>query len=275
MKNFLFIVGLSFFANMSSAQNVGIGTTAPSDKLTVNADGIGITQESSNQVTRLGFYTFNGQAFVQTHSAHDLKFATNNGPAAVTLQKTTGNLGIGTTNPTAKLEVAGSIKIADGSQAIGKVLTSDASGRASWQATAYGNTERFSFFASNVNQPVGDKITYYNTGTATTTIFASDGSVQLRIAFSKAGLYHLSINVYSQLLNAGTLSFDLKPLFVDNVFYVRGFVDMTRSNGSYDKEIDLYVPANTTLMFAAASRTTAGSIGGLINIVVTGNLITE
>ena len=44
-------------------------------------------------------------------------------------------IGIGTTTPSpnAKLEIAGQIKIVDGTQAAGKVLTSDASGLASWQ----------------------------------------------------------------------------------------------------------------------------------------------
>ena len=44
-----------------------------------------------------------------------------------------GSVGIGTTNPGAKLDVVGNIKIVDGSQGAGKVLTSDASGLASWQ----------------------------------------------------------------------------------------------------------------------------------------------
>lgn len=46
------------------------------------------------------------------------------------------NVGIGTTSPTAKLDVAGSVKIVDGTQAVGKVLTSDANGLASWQTPA-------------------------------------------------------------------------------------------------------------------------------------------
>ena len=45
----------------------------------------------------------------------------------------TGNVGIGTTNPTSKLHVNGSVKITDGTQGAGKVLTSDASGKGSWQ----------------------------------------------------------------------------------------------------------------------------------------------
>jgi len=44
----------------------------------------------------------------------------------------TGNVGIGTTNPTVKLQVNGSVAIVDGTQGAGKVLTSDANGKASW-----------------------------------------------------------------------------------------------------------------------------------------------
>jgi len=48
------------------------------------------------------------------------------------IQPSTGNIGIGTTNPTAKLEIAGQIKITGGSPGPGKVLVSDHSGLASW-----------------------------------------------------------------------------------------------------------------------------------------------
>ncbi len=41
-------------------------------------------------------------------------------------------VGIGTSSPSAKLDIAGNIKIADGTQGAGKVLTSDANGLASW-----------------------------------------------------------------------------------------------------------------------------------------------
>ena len=42
------------------------------------------------------------------------------------------NVGIGTTTPTAMLEVVGNVKIVDGTQGVNKVLTSDATGAASW-----------------------------------------------------------------------------------------------------------------------------------------------
>ena len=43
------------------------------------------------------------------------------------------NVGIGTSTPNAKLHVNGTLKVADGTQGAGKILTSDATGLASWQ----------------------------------------------------------------------------------------------------------------------------------------------
>lgn len=50
----------------------------------------------------------------------------------------TGNVGIGITNPGAKLEVAGQVKITGGAPGAGKVLTSDASGLATWETPGSG-----------------------------------------------------------------------------------------------------------------------------------------
>jgi len=46
-----------------------------------------------------------------------------------------GNVGIGTTSPGARLDVNGQIRIRGGGPAAGRVLTSDASGLATWQAS--------------------------------------------------------------------------------------------------------------------------------------------
>lgn len=52
-----------------------------------------------------------------------------------------GNVGIGTNTPSTKLDVLGDFKLVDGSQGFGKVLTSDANGKANWQPlpTSSGN----------------------------------------------------------------------------------------------------------------------------------------
>ncbi len=54
------------------------------------------------------------------------------------LIRASGGVGIGTTSPGAKLDVNGQVKITDGSQGAGRVLTSDASGLASWQTPTSG-----------------------------------------------------------------------------------------------------------------------------------------
>ena len=67
------------------------------------------------------------------------KFAGPNMISDSVIYESGDNVGIGTTNPGAKLEVNGPIKVTDGSQGAGKVLTSDASGLASWQSPSSGS----------------------------------------------------------------------------------------------------------------------------------------
>lgn len=47
-----------------------------------------------------------------------------------------GRVGIGTTSPTAQLEVAGQIKITGGAPGTGRILTSDSTGLARWSLTS-------------------------------------------------------------------------------------------------------------------------------------------
>lgn len=67
----------------------------------------------------------------------NLVLMTQNKPRLAILASN-GNVGIGTTNPKAKLEIAGQVKITGGSPGSGKILTSDATGLASWQTPAAG-----------------------------------------------------------------------------------------------------------------------------------------
>ena len=65
-----------------------------------------------------------------------------------------GDMGVGVANPTAKLDVAGTVKSTGftmnvGASLNGKVLTSDANGIGTWQTPAIGGT------ATDVNCPAG------------------------------------------------------------------------------------------------------------------------
>ena len=132
------------------SQNVGIGETSPIEsKLqvkTVDSAALLIQNTATALNTKTAMFyksdnNYSGSiATIQTApSFYRMGFFTFGGFAASGLKERVsildgGNVGIGTTNPTAKLEVAGTLKIADGSQGPDKVLTSDAAGNASWQS---------------------------------------------------------------------------------------------------------------------------------------------
>ena len=85
-----------------------------------------------------------------------------------------GKVGIGTNAPAATLDVRGAsgttLKVVDGNQAAGKVLTSDADGNASWQ-TAAGGTVKYIQLKMSANQG-----TLYNGyGVNFDTVFRSNG----------------------------------------------------------------------------------------------------
>ena len=73
-------------------------------------------------------------------SGTDFCFKTYVKPLVDALFVSDGKVGIGSTNPSAKLEVAGTLKIVNGSQGAGKVLTSDANGLATWATPASNNS---------------------------------------------------------------------------------------------------------------------------------------
>ncbi len=92
---------------------------------------------------------------------------------------TDGNVGIGTTKPGANLEVAGNIKIADGTQGTGKVLTSDANGLASWKAPSGGG-------------PSGCFMSQWNVGNPSSSIFSVGNND--KVAFEGKGATSVSFD---------------------------------------------------------------------------------
>ena len=99
-------------------------------------------------VTNNTYYQFNDTRCVETL----------NYTGVITYQ---GKVGIGTVLPTEKLDIIGKIKITDGTQGVGKVLTSDANGLATWTNI---NQSQWATSGSNISYTTG------NVGIGTTSI---------------------------------------------------------------------------------------------------------
>lgn len=94
--------------NLLPNGNVGIGTIAPSSRLEVNTANANWGIIHTNGFERVGTYVGGGGGWVATQSNSPLYFCTSllglNGSAQMTLL-TNGNFGIGTINPSYKLQV--------------------------------------------------------------------------------------------------------------------------------------------------------------------------
>lgn len=116
------------------------GILVPSDFLRITRQGTSGTKWPLTASMQLGSYANGANAQTQ------LDIAVGNGATPIPDTKVmtllgNGNVGIGNTSPSAKLDVAGQVKISGGAPGAGKVLTSDANGLATWQksgAIAYG-----------------------------------------------------------------------------------------------------------------------------------------
>ncbi|MHC4750092.1 MAG: tail fiber domain-containing protein [Planctomycetota bacterium] len=151
--------------------NVGIGTTSPSSKLHI--DGVSIGSNALN-INSLPLVKVSGSNGVMLDNVARVRFPGGvvgvEGDAGVYLGidgvsklyvNTDGDVGIGTTSPAAKLDVNGQVKIAGGSPGAGKVLTSDATGLASWQAPSGAETDPV-YSASPAAGIVAGDITNWN-----------------------------------------------------------------------------------------------------------------
>ena len=108
------------------AGNVGVGTTSPVSKVTVQGNGYGFTH--TNGTVTVGSFISSaagGSGWLGTKSNHPLNFFTNDGLPQMTLD-TSGNVGIGTSGQAAKLYVL------NGNNGTSAVYGESPSGRALW-----------------------------------------------------------------------------------------------------------------------------------------------
>jgi hypothetical protein len=165
-----------------------------------------------------------------------------------------GNMGIGTSTPTARLDVNGNFKLADGSQAANRVLMSDAVGVATWTdlVQPLANTERFKITGYGAISFGGGG---YNPD-FTSTLYNYSGLIVIdnaanSITFNKAGLYRFEFDMRNGSSFANTTIFGNLNINGTDEYVTSTPLLKTGSSTSYEGSLhfitDRYMPAGTVL----------------------------
>ena len=143
MRKLILTVAVIEFSVAAWAQNIGIGTNTPQARLHLQGNGFpeSFMYLQANAGQDAGFRIYEGET-VKWHifnqaSLGGFHIYNNAVQTALFLKQSNAFVGIGTNAPQARLDVNGQIRMTGGSPGLGKILTSDASGVASWQMPAY------------------------------------------------------------------------------------------------------------------------------------------
>ncbi len=159
-------IAMGFFSKASGhiSTAMGVQTTASGSVSTAMGHS---TNAKSFAETALGFFNDTLMVADPTGFANDSNrvFTVGNGNSgnhktAFVIQQN-GNVGINQRRPSEKLDLAGSIKIVDGTQGAGKVLTSDANGKASWNTASPSQLEKITEAVNTGWRLLGSNPAYY------------------------------------------------------------------------------------------------------------------
>lgn len=214
-KSFLLLSSLLTLNTLLTAQNVGIGTTTPTNTLEIksallNTSGLRFTnltlaspQTTSNgkslsvdangdvilvpSSTDAWLLTGNANAtatsFLGTTNAFDVVFKAANAEA-MRILNSNGNVGIGTATPTEKLDVVGNLKFSGAlvpnglAGTAGQVLTSAGVGVApTWATTTVSNTVVGNTLTTTVNGVVGTAVTLPTSPATTNTLSSAVNTI--------------------------------------------------------------------------------------------------
>lgn len=173
--------------------NVGIGTTSPQRKLhiegpalisagsqgaaglmvrgTSGTRGPALGLDNGNQEWNILCWEDNSLSFVKTSGATFTPFSIKNNSFQDALVIASAGVGVGTSNPSTKLDVVGGFQLEDGSEAEGNLLVSDKEGNATWKKgrkyTLSGVLNTTSITATTAWSKIDDFITFSkdNSGT--------------------------------------------------------------------------------------------------------------
>lgn len=167
-------IGVSSVSNTNNSLAIGNSSTASGQQATA----IGTSASSSGQnATAIGY-----QAVASQANSIILGNSSNNN----------NKIGIGTNTPDERLHVAGSVKIVDGTQGVGKVLTSDVNGRATWASPSSSKSYADIYLGGNNVQTLAHNgtVTFGTTGSLSN-ITVNNNNIQVLVA----GRYRISYKI--------------------------------------------------------------------------------
>ncbi len=195
MKKLLSLILFVFLVSIITAQNVGIGTSSPAYKLDVagrlrlqnSATTAGIWFDGTTTATRSFIGTIdNDHVGIYGSGGAGWKFA---------FDVNNGNVGIGTTAPTAALDVSGAIRMRGTFPKKGSVLTSDdVNGNANW-------ADPVAFKASGRNTsimttlPLNAWTKYYFETTTDFNVGLVYQQLNSQLGIVEDGIYHLNTQI--------------------------------------------------------------------------------
>lgn len=180
-------------------------------------------------------------------------FNFNTGNDAFSINYINDNVGIGTPNATAKLEVNGQVKITGGGPGQGKVLISDATGLASWGEdnpkkafSAYSNAGLFAI-SPNVETPL---------------LFDN-------VNFNDGNYYEPNIGVFN-VLSEGMYHFEVKVIWESFTTTAEAILAL-RVNGIIAEQVRARIQSNTGAVPQFISSNFKLYSGDVVDVVITQN----
>ena len=180
-------MALGHLANSSGYRSTALGYSARA----TNNNGLGLGNSSNATGEQSLAIGHESNVSGQNATAIGYQATTSQANAIVLGSSTNTNnkVGIGTNSPDERLHVAGSVKIVDGTQANGYVLTSDANGKSSWKNPS--DSKSYGEIYKNTSSALGSGTISFGTSGLSQGTTLNSGNIQV----SKAGVYRVTYSV--------------------------------------------------------------------------------
>ena len=183
-------IAMGISSNASGFQSIGIGVSSVSN--TNNSLAIGNSSTASGQQATAIGTSASSSGQNATAIGYQATATLANSIILGNSANTNNKIGIGTNTPDERLHVAGSVKIVDGTQGLGKVLTSDANGRATWASPSSSKSYADIYLGGNNTQTLAHNGTVaFGTISASSNINANNNNIQV----ITTGRYRISYKI--------------------------------------------------------------------------------